>query len=104
MNTRNRDETTLPARLLPNPSVDRLLGVTKVDLTAADIAANRAQLDALDRVHTMLASMRRIQIATLIFVGLLATFVVVMTYVRNRQFDQLEQRVEKLERAQENRP
>jgi len=57
--TRNRDEVTLPRRLLPNPSVDRVAGVARVDLTAADIAANRAQLEAYDRILAEMQKLNR---------------------------------------------
>lgn len=71
------------------PSVVEPEGVPSRDLSAASIASNRAQLGAYDRVLAVLESMRRIQIATLVGVGLLSAFVAVMTYARSRELAEI---------------
>lgn len=81
-----------PAPRRSRPAVAPADGIPMRDLSAAAITTNRAQLHAYGGVLEMLVSMRRIQIATLVGVGLLATFVAVMTYARSRELAEIHAR------------
>jgi hypothetical protein len=82
------------------PTVDKLPDHLRTELGALATASNKAQLQALDRVEkgqaetrTVLKSMRSLQIATFLLVGLLAVFVTVEAV----KLDSLDRRVEHLE-------
>lgn len=78
MNTRDREETTLPNRLLPQFSaakVDRIGGVLKEDWTKTAIAASAAEASSLDRVLVEVQALRRL--VTLLFGAILFLIVAI---------------------------
>lgn len=72
MNTRDRDDVTLPNRLMPQFSaakVDRIAGVTSEDWIKTGIAADAANTRAFDRLLVEVLSLRRL--VTMLFGAIL---------------------------------
>lgn len=71
------------------PTVDSLPQPVREQLSAAALTAAKGYERAYEQTLAMLVSMRRIQIATLVGIGLLASFIAVMTYARSRELEGL---------------
>jgi hypothetical protein len=88
--TRNREEPTLPMRLLPNPRVDRLDGVLQKDLTHAATASNIAYRDAYGRVLEENIFLRRLAWAAMVVAIAALVVSAANLYLTLRTFDMVQ--------------